>query len=113
MKLSRSLFSNKIVEEEMEQIQKALVLAHSRFLSQGKFNEALKISNLFFRNIDEHGNFNIEAKNQILKKVQFDQNEYTEAELELSNQYYPEDQFNEDLNQFFNKIGTYYLELLE
>jgi len=112
MKLTRSLFSNKIVEEEMEQIQKALVLAHSRFLSQGKFNEALKISNLFIRNIDEHGNFNIEAKNQILKKVPFDQNEYTEAELELSNQY-PEDQFNKDLKQFFNKIGTYYLELLE
>ena len=59
MKFTRSLFSNKIVNEEMEDIQKALVRAHSHFTSQGKFEDALKISNLLAINLNKDGNFNL------------------------------------------------------
>ena len=112
MKLTKSLFSNKVVKVEMEEIQKALVVAHSRYISQGKYEDALKISKHLVRNLDEHGNFNLEEKGPILKKGSFDRNKYTETELELSNQF-PDDQFNEELELFFKKIGTYNLEKLE
>ena len=70
MKFTRSLFSSKIVNEEMEDIQKALVLAHSHFTSQGKFDDALKISNLLAKNLNKDGNFNLEGKDQLIKKEQ-------------------------------------------
>ena len=104
MKFTRSLFSNKIVKEEMEDIHKALVLAHSHFTSQGKFEDALKISNLLAINQNKDGNFNLEAKNQILKKEPCEQNEVTEVESEYS------DQLNEELELFFNTIGKYNME---
>ena len=107
MKFTRSLFSNKIVKEEMEDIQKALVLAHSHFTSQGKFEDALKISNLLARNLNKDGNFNLEGKDQLIKKEPFEQNEDTEFESEYS------DQLNEDLELFFNTIGKYNMEKLE
>ena len=107
MKFTRSLFSNKIVNEEMEDIQKALVRAHSHFTSQGKFEDALKISNLLAINLNKDGNFNLEAKNQILKKEPCEQNEVTEVESEYS------DHLNEELELFFNTIGKYNMEKLE
>ena len=107
MKFTRSLFSNKFVYEEMEEIQKALVLTHSHYVSQEKFEDALKISNLLAINLNKDGNFNLEAKNQILKKEPCEQNEITEIESEYS------DQLNEDLELFFNTIGKYNMEKLE
>ena len=68
MKFTRSLFSNKIVNEEMEDIQKALVRAHSHFTSQGKFEDALKISTLLAKYLNKNGNINLEEENQILEE---------------------------------------------
>ena len=107
MKFTRSLFSSKIVNEEMEDIQKALVLAHSHFTSQGKFEDALKISNLLAIILNKDGNFNLEGKDQILIKEPCEQNEVTEVESEYS------DQLNEELELFFNTIGKYNMEKLE
>jgi len=107
MKFTRSLFSNKIVDEEMEEIQKALVRSHSHFVSQGKFEDALKISNLLASNLNEDGNFNHEGKDQILIKEPFEQNEVTEFESVYS------DQINEYLELFFKTIGKYNMENLE
>ena len=107
MKFIKSVFSNKIVDEEMEDIQKALVRAHSHLISQWKFDEALKISMLLASNLNEDGNFNLDAKNQILKKEACVQNEITEFESEYSNQ------INEELELFFNTIGKYNLAKLE
>ena len=107
MKFTRSLFSSKIVNEEMEGIQKALVLAHSHFTSQGKFEDALKISNLLAINLNKDGNFNLEGKDQILIKEPFEQNEDTEVESEYS------DQLNEEFELFFNTVGKYNMEKLE
>ena len=107
MKFIKSVFSNKIVDEEMEDIQKALVRAHSHFVSQWKFDEALKISMLLASNLNEDGNFNLDAKNQILKKEVCVKNEIAEFESEYSNQ------INEELELFFNTIGKYNMEKLE
>ena len=107
MKFTRSLFSNKFVYEEMEEIQKALVRTHSHYVSQEKFEDALKISNLLAINLNKDGNFDLEAKNQILKKEPCEQNEVTEVESEYS------DQLNEELELFFNTIGKYNMEKLE
>ena len=107
MKFTRSLFSSKIVNEEMEDIQKALILAHSHFISQGKSEDALKISNLLAITLNKDGNLNLEVKNQILKKEPCEQNEVTEVESEYS------DQLNEELELFFNTIGKYNMEKLE
>ena len=45
MKLTFSAFANKIVNEELELIQKALVIAHQHYASWGNFDDALKITN--------------------------------------------------------------------
>ena len=57
MKLKFSLFANKIVNEELELIQKALVIAHHHYVSLGNFDDALNITKLLFENQDEAGCF--------------------------------------------------------
>ena len=57
MRLIFSLFANKIVNEESESIQKALVIAHQYYISLGNYNEALKITKLLSENQDESGCF--------------------------------------------------------
>ena len=107
MKFTRSLFSNKIVNEEMEDIQKALVRTHSHYVSQEKFEDALKISTLLAKYLNINGNINLETEIQILEEEPCEHNEVTEAESEYS------DQLNEDLELFFNTIGKYNMEKLE
>ena len=53
MKLIFSLFANKIVNEELELIQKALVIAHQQYVSWGDFDGALKITRLLAENQDD------------------------------------------------------------
>ena len=57
MKLTFSLFANKIVNEELELIQKALVIAHDHYVSCGNFDDALKITKLLSENQNEDGCF--------------------------------------------------------
>ena len=57
MKLIFSLFANKIVNEELELIQKALVIAHDHYVSCGNFDDALKITKLLSENQNEAGCF--------------------------------------------------------
>ena len=57
MKLIFSLFAKKIVTEELEIIQKALVLAHGHCVSCSNFEEALKITKLLSENQNEEGCF--------------------------------------------------------
>ena len=107
MKFTRSLFSNKFVYEEMEEIQKALVRTHSHYVSQEKFKDALKISTLLAKYLNKNGNINLEAENQILEEEPCEHNEVSEVESEYS------DQLNEELELFFNTIGKYNMEKLE
>ena len=57
MKLKFSLFANEIVNEELELIQKALVIAHDHYVSCGNFDDALKITKLLSENQNEAGCF--------------------------------------------------------
>ena len=57
MKLIFSLFAKKIVNEELELIQKALVIAHNHYVSCGNFDDALKITKLLSENQNEAGCF--------------------------------------------------------
>jgi len=95
------------VYEEMEEIQKALVRTHSHYVSQEKFEDALKISTLLAKYLNKNGNFNLEAENQILLEEPCEHNDVTEVESEYS------DQLNEELELFFNTIGKYNMEKLE
>ena len=66
MKFTCSLFTKKIVEEELEVIQKALVIAHDYYASRGKYDDALKITKVIYENLDKDGCFVLTAKNKIL-----------------------------------------------
>ena len=57
MKLIFSLFAKKIVIEELELIQKALVIAHNHYVSCRNFEDALKITKLLSENQNEDGCF--------------------------------------------------------
>ena len=57
MKLIFSLFAKKIVNEELELIQKALVIAHNHYVSCGNFEDALKITKLLSENQNQDGCF--------------------------------------------------------
>jgi len=57
MKLIFSLFANKIVNEELELIQKALVITHDHYVSCGNFDDAFKITKLLSENQNEEGCF--------------------------------------------------------
>ncbi len=64
MKLIFSLFANKIVNEELELIQKALVIAHDHYVSCGNFDDALKITKLLSENQNEAGCFIFNKMNE-------------------------------------------------
>ena len=68
MKFTSSLFTQKIVEEELEDIQKALVISHGYYVSQGKYDDALKITKVIYENLDKDGCFVLTAKNKIVNK---------------------------------------------
>ena len=57
MKLIFSLFAQKIVNEELELIQKALVMAHNHYVSCSNFEDALKITKILSENQNEDGCF--------------------------------------------------------
>jgi len=65
MKKIRSLFNNKIVNEDFEIIQKALVIAHQYYTTNEKYVDALNITNLLSENLDKEGSFVFPAKNII------------------------------------------------
>ena len=64
-KIINSLFTNKIVNEDLEIIQKSLVIAHEHYASRGKYDDALKISDLLAGNQDEDGCFKFVGRNEI------------------------------------------------
>jgi len=59
MKLIFSLFANKIVNEDFELIQKALVITYNHYISRGNYNDALKITKILSENQNEDGCFNL------------------------------------------------------
>ena len=65
-KIINSLFINKIVNEDLEIIQKSLVIAHEHYASRGKYDDALKITKVIYENLDKDGCFVLTAKNKIL-----------------------------------------------
>ena len=66
VKIINSLFTNKIVNEESEIIQKSLVIAHEHYASRGRYDDALKITKVIYENLDKDGCFVLTAKNKIL-----------------------------------------------
>jgi len=65
-KITNSLFTNKIVNEDLEIIHKSLVIAHQHYASKGKYVDALKITKVIYENLDKDGCFVLTAKNKIL-----------------------------------------------
>ena len=65
-KIINSLFINKIVNEDLEIIQKSLVIAHEHYASRGRYDDALKITKVIYENLDKDGCFVLTAKNKIL-----------------------------------------------
>ena len=64
-KIINSLFTNKIVNEDLEIIHKSLVIAHQHYASKGKYVDALKITKVIYENLDKDGCFVLTAKNKI------------------------------------------------
>ena len=63
VKKIKSLFANKFVNEDSEIIQKSLVIAHQYYVSNEKYDDALKITNVISENLDKDGCFVLTAKN--------------------------------------------------
>ena len=68
VKKINSLFTNKIVNEDSEIIQKSLIIAHQYYVSKGKYDDALKITNVISENLDKDGCFVLTTKNTNLNK---------------------------------------------
>ena len=51
MKKIKSLFVNKIVNEDLEIIHKSLVIAHQHYASKEKYIDALKITKVIYENL--------------------------------------------------------------
>ena len=66
VKIINSLFTNKIVNEDSDIIQKSLVIAHEHYASKGRYDDALKITKVIYENLDKDGCFVLTAKNKIL-----------------------------------------------
>ena len=66
MKKIKSLFANKIVNEDLEIIHKSLVIAHQHYALRGRYDDALKITKVIYENLDKDGCFVLTAKNKIL-----------------------------------------------
>ena len=74
MKLIFSSFANEIVDEDLEVVQKALVIAHQHYASMGDYDEALKITNLLAENLDKGKCFEISVMNENTNKNLLKQN---------------------------------------
>ena len=68
VKKIKSLFANKFVNEDSEIIQKSLIIAHQYYVSKGKYDDALKITNIISENLDKDDCFVLTAKNTNLNK---------------------------------------------
>ena len=68
VKIINSLFTNKIVNEDSDIIQKSLVIAHEHYASKGRYDDALKITKVIYENLDKDGCFVLAATNITLNK---------------------------------------------
>ena len=62
MDKSNSFFTNKTVNEDLETIQRALVIAHQYFSSKSNFEEANNITRLLSENLDKDGALKITCR---------------------------------------------------
>ena len=113
MKFTSSLFSTKIVEEELEDIQKALVISHNYYVSQGRYSDALKITSLLAELQDEDGCLSFEERIPVIPKDSVQQNTTNEANFDNWTELLGREQsVDEALESFFQRIGKYNLEKL-
>ena len=113
MKLTSSLFTTKIVEEELEEIQKALMISHNYYVSQGRYSDALKITSLLAELQDEDGCLYFEERNPVISKDSVQQNTTNEANSDNWTELLGREQsVDEALESFFQRIGKYNLEKL-
>ena len=113
MKLTSSLFTTKIVEEELEEIQKALMFSHNYYVSQGRYSDALKITSLLAELQDEDGCLYFEERNPVISKDSVQQNTTNEANSDNWTELLGREQsVDEALESFFQRMGKYNLEKL-
>ena len=113
MKFTSSLFTTKIVEEELEEIQKALVISHNYYVSQGRYSDALKITSLLAELLDEDGCLYFEGSNPVISKDSVQQNTTNEANFDNWTELLGlEQSVDEALESFFLRMGKYNLEKL-
>jgi hypothetical protein len=62
MQQSNSFFTGKIVNEDLETIQRALVIAHQFYSSRDNYDEALNITRLLSENLDKDGALKISCR---------------------------------------------------
>ena len=62
MQQSNSSFTNKTVHEDLETIQRALVIAHQYYSSRSSFEEAHNITRLLSENLDKDGALKITCR---------------------------------------------------
>ena len=62
MDKSNSFFTNKTVNEDLETIQRALVIAHQYYSSRSNFDEAHNITRLLSENLDKDGALKITCR---------------------------------------------------
>ena len=62
MQQSNSSFTNKTVNEDLETIQRALVIAHQYYSSRSSFEEAHNITRLLSENLDKDGALKITCR---------------------------------------------------
>ena len=113
MKLTSSLFTTKIVEEELEEIQKALMFSHNYYVSQGRYSAALKITSLLAELQDEDGCLSFEERIPVIPKDSVQQNTINEANFDNWTELLGlEQSVDEALESFFLRMGKYNLEKL-
>ena len=113
MKLNSSLSTTEIVEEELEEIQKALMISHNHYVSQGRYSDALKITSLLAGFQDEDGCLNFTGRNPVISEDSVQQDTTNEANSDNWSELFAQEQsVNEALESFFQRIGKNNLEKL-
>ena len=113
MKRTSSLFTTKIVEEELEEIQKALIISHNHYVSHGRYSDALKITSLLAELQDEDGCLSFEERIPVIPKDSVQQNTTNEANFDNWTELLGlEQSVDEALESFFLRMGKYNLEKL-
>ena len=113
MKLNSSLSTTEIVEEELEEIQKALMISHNHYVSQGRYSDALKITSLLAELQDEDGCLSFEERIPVIPKDSVQQNTTNEANFDNWTELLGlEQSVDEALESFFQRMGKYNLEKL-